>query len=172
MRTCSRCVPKKELMIGKFTKTEPIYKTREIRFTGTELSNYTPVNKFSLDTIYTNPNVTREGQQTLSDNLQNSMSLEETLNHSFETREKRVQDKETDGAKIFNDFCVDFIDKSAGTKEGITNTIDDVSVRLAELQKLKAHLEEVERQSYRFEMNLPDCPIEILGNSTSRESLE
>ena len=147
-------------MVGKFAKTEPIYKARDIKFTGSELSNYSPCNKFTFDSIYTNPNVTRDGQQILSDKLQSEISAEETLTRSFETREKRVKNQEEDGAKIFNDFCVEFIGKSAEAIGGVVNTINEVDARLTELQQLKEHLEEVERQSYRFQMNLPDKPIE------------
>ena len=147
----------------------PLYKPREVNFTGSALSNYHAVNKFAIDNIYVNPNVTREGQEELSSKLHHEISAEEELTKSFLSREKPVKNKENDSAKIFNDFCVSFIESSGSTKDGVTNTLNDVHSRLEELEALRSHLEEVERESYRFEMNLPDEPILITQKQETQD---
>lgn len=153
-------VQSRELTIGRFAKTEPIYKPREVKFNGSELSNYVPRNQYATNNIYINPDVTKEGQEKLSQKLHSEIEKEEELTQAFLTRERHhKKDPANDNAKIFNDFCVDFIDKATTTREDVSMSINQVQDRLARLEEMRAHLEEIERRSYRFEMNLPEEPI-------------
>ena len=163
MRTSSRFAQTDSVLYKgrNFELKDTKFKPKNIDFSGTQLSNYHAVNKFAINNIYVNPNVTREGQQELSDKLHHEISAEDELTESFLNREKPTKNKEQDNAKIFNDFCVQFIESSTGTKEGVSNTLNDVHSRLEELESLRSHLEEVERESYRFEMHLPDKPLSI-----------
>ena len=122
------------------------------------ISNLYKVKRSPVDRIYVNPSVTREGQRKLATKLYAEIADEATLEENFKKREIPVRNKDPaqDNAKIFNDFCVDFIDKSKGTKENVLNVINDASDRISALEETKRHLVEVERMTYRFEMNLPD----------------
>lgn len=150
-------VQSREIRIGKFAKTEPIYKPRDVKFNGSELSNLIPKNQYATNKIYINPDVTKRGQEILSEKLHNEIEKEDELTKAFLSRERhQKKDPSNDNAKIFNDFCVDFIEKSDTTRDGVTGSIDQVQERLNRLEEMRAHLEEVERRAYRFEMNLPE----------------
>lgn len=154
-------ITNRELLTGNFAKTDPIYKPAKVRFAGTALSNLYFRNTFATNQIYTNPNVTKEGQENLSNKLHSEIETEEKLTDLFKTRPRSLPPKERkeDSAKIFNDFCVEFIEASKTTREDVQNTLNDAHNRLIDLEDLRQHLEEVERRAYRFEMNLPDHPI-------------
>ena len=114
--------------------------------------------KGPLDHIYVNPNVTREAQRDLAAKLHSEISAEKDLDDLFRNRShpSKASDRSEDSAKIFNDFCVQFIDSSKDTKDRVSDVLARASDRLRELEEAKAHLEEVERRTYRFEMNLPE----------------
>ena len=128
---------------------------------GSRLSNYRPKTRYAVDSIYTNPEVTLEGQQNLSEKLHNEISKEKELLEIFKKRQpnKKKVSSNPEGAKVFNDYCISFLENSKYTKENVLNTIDDAEKRIFFLKDLHSHLEEVERNTYRFEMNLPDQPI-------------
>lgn len=125
---------------------------------GTPLSNYKAKNTFPLDHIYVNPTVTREGQRELATKLHSEIDSEKELSHAFIHRPQppKAKDRVEDQAKIFNDFCVQFIDSSKDTKEKVTNVLLEAQNRLSDLEDIRSHLEEVERATYRFEMGLPE----------------
>lgn len=170
----SEKVQTRDLKIGRFAKTEPVYKPRNVTFNGSELSNFVPRNQYMTNKIYINPDVSKEGQEILSQKLHSEIEKEEELTKSFLSRERHKKDPTNDNAKIFNDFCVDFIDKSTATRDDVSNSINQVQERLSRLEQMKAHLEEIERRSYRFEMNLPEEPIQeqesvIATNSPAKQ---
>ena len=131
---------------------------------GTSLSNLYTRKKGKLDYIYVNPNVTREGQRALAEKLYSEIDTEKKLNRMFATRPQLQWAKERSGdqAKAFNDFCVEFIDTSKQTKDNVTDVIVQAQDRIDQLEDIRKHLVEVERQTYRFEMNLPD-PYETIS---------
>ncbi|OHT09605.1 hypothetical protein TRFO_21498 [Tritrichomonas foetus] len=132
--------------------------SRPLRAAGTSLSNLYTLKKGPLDHIYINPTVTREGQRILAEKLYREIDAENTLHTAFVNRPQplRGKDRAQDNAKIFNDFCVAFIDSSKETKEKVTSVISQAQNRLDELEEVRRHLAEIERQTYRFEMNLPN----------------
>jgi hypothetical protein len=107
-----------------------------------------------------NPNVTRAAQRELAKKLHAEVALEKDLDRAFLTRPPPTsnRDQVQDNAKIFNDFCIEFIETSKVTKEHVVQVLDDAHARMTELDELQARLEEVERRNYQFEMNLPDAP--------------
>jgi hypothetical protein len=107
-----------------------------------------------------NPNVTGAAQRQLAAKLHGEIALEQELDHAFRTRPSPTSPKEKkeDNARIFNEFCVAFIDQSKGTKEHVTEVMNQAGDRLKELNETHDHLEEVERRTYQFEMRLPDAP--------------
>ena len=54
-----------------------------------------------------------------------------------------------------------FIDSSKDTKDRVSDVLARASERLKELEDARAHLEEIERRTYRFEMNLPEQTVSI-----------
>jgi hypothetical protein len=114
--------------------------------------------KGPLDHIYVNPNVTRAAQRELAVKLHQEIATEAELDRAFRTREMpdKNRNKEGDQARIFNEFCVAFIEASKATREHVTGVLDEANNRLKDLEEVRAKLEEVERRTYRFEMDLPD----------------
>lgn len=141
--------------------TSSAAKTKPILMAGASLTNLHSLRKGPLDHFYINPTVTREGQKKLAEKLHHEIESEAQLDEEFKTREKpkRIKDKEEDHAKIFNDFCIAFIDSSKEIKDNVTNAISQAQDRLTQLDDLRNSLVEIERRNYRFEMNLPN-PIE------------
>lgn len=135
-----------------------IANSKPILLAGASLTNLRTLRKGPLDHFYINPTVTREGQRKLAEKLYHEIDSETQLDEQFKTREKpkRIKDKEEDNAKIFNDFCVAFIDSSKETKDNVTNAISQAQDRLTQLDDLRNSLIEIERRNYRFEMNLPN----------------
>lgn len=105
-----------------------------------------------------NPTVTREGREVLSVKLHSEIDTEKELDKSFRSRQKpvRASERGEDSAKIFNDFCVDFIARSKDEKDHVNSVLYDTQTRASELASIRQHLEELERQTYRFEMCLPN----------------
>jgi len=128
---------------------------------GTPMSNYRARTRFAIDSIYTNPEVTKEGQDNLALKLHNEIDHEKELTTMFRNRAALKQKRETssDGAKAFNDFCIDFLETSKKTKESVSGTLEDAQKRYETLKEVYCHLEDVERETYRFEMNLPSQPM-------------
>jgi hypothetical protein len=116
------------------------------------------IQKCPLDHIYINPNVTRAAQRRLAAKLHSEISTEAELDRAFRTRQIPVRDKEHQGdqARVFNEFCVAFIEASKEQKDQVVQVLEDANARFQELQEVRARLEEVERRTYRFEMDLPD----------------
>ncbi|KAK8894583.1 hypothetical protein M9Y10_023019 [Tritrichomonas musculus] len=135
-----------------------VTKSKTIRMAGASLTNLRSLRKGPLDHIYINPIVTREGQRKLAEKLYHEIDSEVQLDEEFKNREKpkRIKDNEEDHAKIFNDFCIAFIDASKETKDNVTNAISQAQDRLTQLDDIKNSLTEIERRNYRFEMNLPN----------------
>lgn len=167
--TSSKLIQSKELILGRFSKTQPRYNPPKIRFNGTRLSNLKYFNTFATETIYVNPKVTKEGQRKLADQLINEIEQEKILNSSF--RDKAITKKEINipdkGARAFSEFCEEFLERSKETRDNLATSISDSHVRLLDLSTFRKHLEEVERASYRFEMNLPDVPDDNTLDSKS-----
>ena len=138
--------------------TGTVTNSKLILMAGASLTNLRTLRKGPLDHIYVNPTVTREGQRKLAEKLYNEIESETQLDEQFKSREKpkRIKDKEEDNAKIFNDFCVAFIETSKETKDNVTNAISQAQDRLTQLDDLRNSLIEIERRNYRFEMNLPN----------------
>jgi hypothetical protein len=124
-----------------------------------------------------NPNVTRAAQRELAKNLHAEVAVEKDLDRAFRIRPAPTlnRDQIQDNAKIFNDFCIEFIEASKVTKEHVAQVLDDARARMTELDELQARLEEVERHNYQFEMDLPDAPRAIeseLDRAISEEAGE
>ena len=124
----------------------------------TSFSNLNRTRKGRLDYIYVNPTVTQRGQHDLAQKLQKEIELEAELDKSFRSRQTPVRsmDKNDDSVKEFNDFCIKFMDSSKETKENVSNVLNNMDSRITEMESIQKHLEEIERQYYRFEMGLPE----------------
>ena len=114
-------------------------------------------NTLNITKLYVNPKVTKPAQLELAENLKAAVEMEAQLTEDFKKRPGRDRSASTkDDAKIFNDFCVGFINDSKNTRDKVSASISDANRRLKELNDLCSHLEEMQRINYRFEMNLPD----------------
>lgn len=127
--------------------------------TGRSLSNYTgTARRGPLNSIHVNPRVTREGQRELAARLHAEIASDRELEESFRRRPVSVKarDDSLNSARIFNDFCVSFIDQSKDTKDRVVGALSEANHRLKQLEQAREHLEEIERRNYRFEMDLPE----------------
>ena len=127
--------------------------------TARSLSNYPGTSRRSaLDSINFNPRVTREGQRELAARLHAEIASDKELEEAFRRRPvaPKVRDDSLNSAKIFNDFCVSFIEGSKDTKDRVAGALAEANHRLKQLEKAQEHLEEIERRQYRFEMDLPE----------------
>ena len=114
-------------------------------------------NTLNITKLYVNPNVTKSAQLELAEKLKEEVELETKLTEEYKKRPGRDRSASTiDEAKIFNDFCVGFINESKDTRDKVSDSISDATRRLKELSDLCSHLEEMQRVNYRFEMNLPE----------------
>lgn len=113
-----------------------------------------------LDHIYVNPNVTRAAQRELAVKLHAEIATDAELDRAFRTRPMPAKGKQRqeDQARIFNEFCVAFIEASKQTKEQVAVVLDEANARLRQLEDVRLRLEDVERRTYRFEMDLPEEP--------------
>jgi hypothetical protein len=129
--------------------------------------------KGPLDHIHINPNVTRTAQRELAAKLHAEIATDAELDRAFRRRPMPVKskDRHEDQARIFNEFCVAFIEASKQTKEQVANVLDEANTRLRQLDDVRLRLEDVERRTYRFEMDLPD-ESQSLENDLERQLKE
>lgn len=105
---------------------------------------------------------TRDGQQRLSELLTSTLKGVNEQEDAFRARSRtdRVSSL-NDERTVFHNFCAEFCANATNKRETINDLLQSSSATHNELLKLRQKLDEMERASYRFEMELPDPPVPV-----------
>ena len=127
---------------------------RKIKRPSTVIDHYQTMEKMRDGTM---ERPTREGQAILAQKLMDTLDGVLTSEAAFQERDppKRVT-SDDDARTLYHDFCESFCDKAEANKQTFQRLTANSKSARSLLRTMREDLEELERRSYRIEMNLPE----------------